>query len=52
LVGYGKFGAEGTIMELEKERNLSLDKKEVAFKGTYYIVMVKPYCRLIRMITR
>src|SRR5687768_15164727 len=24
LVGYGKFGAEGTIAELEKEKNISL----------------------------
>ncbi|MDP4264889.1 MAG: hypothetical protein Q8941_20340 [Bacteroidota bacterium] len=34
LVGYGKFGAEGTIAELEKEKNTSLDKKQVVFKGT------------------
>ena len=34
LVGYGKFGAEGTIAALEKERNLSLDKKEITIKGT------------------
>jgi hypothetical protein len=34
LVGYGKFGAEGTITELEKEKNIRLDKKEVIFKGT------------------
>lgn len=34
LIGYGKFGAEGTIAELEKEKNTSLDKKEVTFKGT------------------
>jgi hypothetical protein len=34
LVGYGKFGAEGTIAELEKEKNISLDKKEVTLKGT------------------
>jgi hypothetical protein len=34
LVGYGKFGAEGTIAELEKEKNIVLDKKEVTFKGT------------------
>lgn len=34
LVGYGKFGAEGTIASLEKEKNTSLDKKEVTFKGT------------------
>jgi hypothetical protein len=34
LVGYGKFGAEGTIAELEKEQNTTLDKKLVTFKGT------------------
>jgi hypothetical protein len=34
LVGYGKFGAEGTIAELEKEKNMRLDKKEVTLKGT------------------
>jgi hypothetical protein len=34
LVGYGKFGAEGTIAALEKEKNISLDKKEVTLKGS------------------
>jgi hypothetical protein len=34
LVGYGKFGAEGTIAELEKEKNISLNKKEVTLKGS------------------
>jgi hypothetical protein len=34
LVGYGKFGAEGIIAELEKESNTSFDKKEVTFRGT------------------
>jgi hypothetical protein len=34
LVGYGKFGAEGIIADLEEERNASLDKKLVTFKGT------------------
>ena len=34
LVGYGKFGAEGVIAELEKEKNTTLDKKQVTFKGT------------------
>jgi hypothetical protein len=34
LVGYGKFGAEGTIAALEKEENISLDKKEITIKGT------------------
>ncbi len=35
LIGYGKFGAEGVIAELEKEKNTRLDKKEVTFKGTF-----------------
>jgi hypothetical protein len=34
LVGYGKFGADGVIAQLEKERNTTLDKKEVTLKGT------------------
>ncbi|HYF33029.1 MAG TPA: hypothetical protein VD993_18015 [Chitinophagaceae bacterium] len=34
LVGYGKFGAEGLIRELEQERNTSLQEKLVTFKGT------------------
>lgn len=34
LVGYGKFGAEGLISELEKERKTSLHEKLVTFKGT------------------
>ena len=34
LVGYGKFGAEGVITWLEKEKNVHLDKKEVTLKGT------------------
>lgn len=34
LVGYGKFGAEGTITELEKEKKISLDKKDITVKGT------------------
>jgi hypothetical protein len=34
LVGYGKHGAETTIMEVEKEKNVSLDGKEVTLKGT------------------
>lgn len=34
LVGYGKFGAEGTIAALEKEKNIRLDKKEVTLKGS------------------
>jgi len=34
LVGYGKFGAEGVMAELEKEKNISLDKKEITLKGS------------------
>lgn len=34
LVGYGKFGAEGVISALEKEKNISLLDKEVSFRGT------------------
>lgn len=34
LVGYGKFGAEGTITALEKEKHTPFNNKEVSFKGT------------------
>jgi hypothetical protein len=34
LVGYGKFGAEGVVAELEKEKNITLDKKAITLKGT------------------
>jgi hypothetical protein len=34
LVGYGKFGAEGVMAELEQEKNVSLDKKEITIKGS------------------
>lgn len=34
LVGYGKHGAETAIMELEKERNVSFNNKELTLKGT------------------
>jgi hypothetical protein len=34
LVGYGKHGAEDIIAGLEKEKNMSLDKKEITLKGT------------------
>jgi len=34
LVGYGKHGAETAIMELEKEKVVSLNGKEVILKGT------------------
>lgn len=34
LVGYGKHGAEGIIGDIEKEKHVSLDRKEVVLKGT------------------
>jgi hypothetical protein len=34
LVGYGKFGAEGVIESLQKEKNTLLNGKEVVIKGT------------------
>jgi hypothetical protein len=34
LTGYGKFGAEGAIADLEKEKNIVFDKKLVTFRGT------------------
>ncbi|HEX6171951.1 MAG TPA: hypothetical protein VFZ33_19845 [Chitinophagaceae bacterium] len=34
LVGFGKHGAETAIMELEKEKEVSLNGKEVTLKGT------------------
>ncbi len=34
LVGYGKFGAEGVIAELENEKSMSLNNKELTLKGT------------------
>jgi hypothetical protein len=34
LVGYGKHGAETAILELEKEKGVSLNGKEVTLKGT------------------
>jgi len=34
LVGYGKHGAETAIMEIEKEKNVSLNGKELTLKGT------------------
>src|ERR1043166_4212925 len=34
LIGYGKHGAEGVIADLEKEKNISLDKTEITLKGT------------------
>src|SRR5437868_8186848 len=34
LIGYGKHGADGIISNLEKEKNTSLQGKEVTLKGT------------------
>jgi len=34
LVGYGKHGAEGIIAAVQKEKNRSLDHKQVILKGT------------------
>lgn len=34
LVGYGKHGAEGVIADIEKEKNISIDQKEVTLTGT------------------
>lgn len=34
LVGYGKHGADGIINDIEKERKVSLNEKEISLKGT------------------
>src|SRR5581483_5422548 len=34
LIGYGKFGADGIIADLEKQKQTSLQGKEVILKGT------------------
>lgn len=34
LIGFGKHGADGELSELEKEKNISLDAKEITLKGT------------------
>ncbi len=34
LIGFGKHGADGTIADIEKEKNISLNGKEVTLKGT------------------
>ncbi len=34
LVGYGKFGADGIIEEIEKQKNTLLDDKLITLKGT------------------
>jgi len=34
LVGYGKHGAEGIIADIEEEKAINLDKKEITLRGT------------------
>jgi hypothetical protein len=34
LVGYGKHGAEGVMNEIEKEKNTTLNQKEITLRGT------------------
>lgn len=34
LIGYGKFGAEGVLSDIQKAKNISLNEKEVTLKGT------------------
>ena len=34
LVGYGKHGADGIISDIEKEKGVVLDKKEITLEGT------------------
>ncbi|HEX4375394.1 MAG TPA: hypothetical protein VHZ50_18965 [Puia sp.] len=34
LIGYGKHGADGIISDIEKEKNISLNQKQVGLKGT------------------
>jgi hypothetical protein len=34
LIGYGKHGADGIISDVEKEKNISLNEKEIVLKGT------------------
>ena len=34
LIGFGKFGADGAIADIERQRNISLDQKTVTMKGT------------------
>ena len=34
LLGFGKHGAEGIIADIEKEKRVSLDQKEIILKGT------------------
>ncbi len=34
LIGYGKHGADGIMAAIEKEKNISLNQKEITLKGT------------------
>jgi len=34
LIGYGKFGADGIMQELEKQNHIGLNQKEITLKGT------------------
>jgi hypothetical protein len=34
LIGFGKFGASGVISEIERQKNIELNQKEVTIKGT------------------
>jgi len=34
LIGFGKHGADGVIADLEKEKNISFEGKEITLKGT------------------
>jgi hypothetical protein len=34
LVGFGKTGAQGVISDIEKEKHVSFDQKEISLKGT------------------
>jgi len=34
LIGYGKFGADGIMLDLEKQKHIDLNQKEITLKGT------------------
>jgi hypothetical protein len=34
IIGYGKHGADGAMADIESEKNISLDAKEITLKGT------------------
>jgi len=39
LVGYGKQVQKESLLILKKKKNISLNQREVALKGTLYIIM-------------